>query len=920
MSANHFHYTGYFVTPKDGELAKKKLHHLSLDEKIKTLDLSYLINEQLSLDEISVSDASIDIQLETGTSGDIDIDLLKKLKPLNVEFIKVHTYFDQVGESEDVFFFRGQPVEGSQLATLLTQFDPMHDFWTLLAEEEFGQVSRLMKNDHEFLTFVDKNSVLREIYDQNQLNLFNFVLELGADPNNLIDHETILQYIVEQQNVKDIAFIHSLLKHRANTNFEFSQGGSLLWHLFENHACLGKNLKKTLQLIPSKGAYSGDVWDNISVAIIHHDNEKALILLAHSPEDSDNIAALISDTVKSDNIDIYNHFRENYSDIINDDKLELFESAVYAGSVECGHALLSLIIDEIDLEDEFESITDTLSANPFATTLLNDWINKESQRVDCLEIDNIDAVNMAVKYHCDGNLQLLLNGKIKFTAQDSPLHDLVHELTPTSLELLATNGFSLQSENDDGHPFIEFAFEKLDPRNPVFDNLMTSFNDMPLEERIWLMLSTDNVVAFKVLYCELTDKNIVNDQGNSLLIQTVEAGAEYCFRYLCEKNPELEHKNTLGNSALSLAVISSNDAQVLALLQMGANANHRVCFLDKDEVDSDDETGDAMLSLLGMDAMSELARIQESIEDVLSLEGTDSSCLMLAACHGDLNICEMLLNHNAPVNYEDDEGDNALYYAVRNGHLDVFNFLVRSGANIKNDSQGDSLLISAVYHQHSRLIKPLVDAGVDINQKANDTEETPLCTAAAFGALCETDQVSILIGLGADINIPGASGNTPLIYCCENINASGAEALLQAGANINVINKDGKTAYDCYLANQNNFELKQPDRLKPTDITIAIKKVMTKIKNFIIGSLIPVIIVCAIITYFSKTWAAYFLYLVIAWWAVKVIIAIKKRFSAPKIPPEAPLAQIGNVLLNVMADVAEKEERKKNKIKQWEDD
>ena len=108
--------------------------------------------------------------------------------------------------------------------------------------------------------------------------------------------------------------------------------------------------------------------------------------------------------------------------------------------------------------------------------------------------------------------------------------------------------------------------------------------------------------------------------------------------------------------------------------------------------------------------------------------------------------------------------------------------------------------------------------------------------------------------------------------------------------------------------------------MKPTDITIAIKKVMTKIKNFIIGSLIPVIIVCAIITYFSKTWAAYFLYLVIAWWAVKVIIAIKKRFSAPKIPPEAPLAQVGNVLLNVMADVAEKEERKKNKIKQWEDD
>ncbi len=922
MSANHFHYTGFFNTPRDAGLAKQKLDALSLDEKINILDLTYLIDDALNLEEISVSETAMNIYFETGTSGEIDIDLLIKLKPLNIEFVKVTTFFDQVGESETEFFFRGQAIEGDALDTLLSQFDPTHHFFHLLEENEFGQASKLMGIGSEVATFVDKNKVLHKLAEEYQFNLFNFALEQGANPNVVSDDEVLLQYLVERQNVEDIHFIKSLLEHNAKTDFAFSEGGSFLWHLYENHAPLAATLANKLQLLAPVDVNSDNLWDQISVAIVHHDNETALKLLAETDIKDDQVSSLLSDAVRSDNSVIYKYFNEHNPDILNAQKLELFEAGIHGQSVNCCAELLPLIINDIDLEEEFETITDSLSASAFATNLLETWLSEALAREDNLEIDNFDAINKAIKYQCYENLRILLNGNINFTSDESPLHDLVHDLTPISLEIMTNAGYKLESKNYEGQTFIEFAIEKLDPRNPILATLMASFNDKPLEEKVWFMLQADNLAEFKALHVELADKNIVNEQGNSLLMQAIVHNAEHCLAYLFTQNPDIKNKNILGNTALSLAVIAGNLNWVTLLLDLGADANDKVCFAEEDnEDDEDEENAEAMMSLLGLDGLDAIGEIKEAIDEVLTIEGNDSSCLMMAATNGYLQICETLLANNAQVNDEDEEGNNALYYAVRNGHLDVFNLLLSKGIKIKNDSEGDSLLITANYHQHTHMIRPLVEAGIDINQKSSDSGETAICTSAAFGALYERDQVSILIELGADINIPSKSGNTPLMYCCENLNPVGAELLLKAGADTNAVNKEGNTAYDYYLQNQEQFELNEPDRLQPTKKLIGLNKTVAKIKRFILKSLLPVAIIWALIAFFSTTYATYFLYLVVAWWTVKLYCTIKSRFEKPEAEEsDAPMAKVGEVFLNVMAEAAEKEKQKKEKMKQWEDD
>jgi len=61
--------------------------------------------------------------------------------------------------------------------------------------------------------------------------------------------------------------------------------------------------------------------------------------------------------------------------------------------------------------------------------------------------------------------------------------------------------------------------------------------------------------------------------------------------------------------------------------------------------------------------------------------------LMAASSGGRLETAEFLLSRGAHVNGQDEEGDTALFYAVREDHAALVRFLIEKGANpeIKNN-------------------------------------------------------------------------------------------------------------------------------------------------------------------------------------------------------------------------------------------
>ena len=53
------------------------------------------------------------------------------------------------------------------------------------------------------------------------------------------------------------------------------------------------------------------------------------------------------------------------------------------------------------------------------------------------------------------------------------------------------------------------------------------------------------------------------------------------------------------------------------------------------------------------------------------------------ACReGHLNVCELLINEGADINLEDKYGQTCVFYAIRQGHYDIVNYLLKHGLNV----------------------------------------------------------------------------------------------------------------------------------------------------------------------------------------------------------------------------------------------
>ena len=81
-------------------------------------------------------------------------------------------------------------------------------------------------------------------------------------------------------------------------------------------------------------------------------------------------------------------------------------------------------------------------------------------------------------------------------------------------------------------------------------------------------------------------------------------------------------------------------------------------------------------------------------------------------------VCQYLIQHcNLPVNEKDIFGQTPIYYACREGRLDVVKLLIDSGSNINlDDNYGQTCLFYAVKHNHFDVVQYLVEKGINVNK------------------------------------------------------------------------------------------------------------------------------------------------------------------------------------------------------------
>jgi ankyrin repeat protein len=247
--------------------------------------------------------------------------------------------------------------------------------------------------------------------------------------------------------------------------------------------------------------------------------------------------------------------------------------------------------------------------------------------------------------------------------------------------------------------------------------------------------------------------------------------------------------NARAESALADAIQNGDVRAARELLQSGADVNAA----------QNDGSTPLLWAVYQVD--------EELVADLLRREADPSTAnsfgaspLSEAARLANLNLVEQLLDAGADPDSANADGQTPLMLAAYNGSVDVARALIKEDANVNAVEAwtGQTALMWAAARNHPEMAELLIENGADVNVRATFfdwssqmTSEprgqyrpsgglTPLLYAARSGCLpC----VEAIIDAGADLNLPSPDGETPLLVAIDNFQFDVANYLLDKGAN-----------------------------------------------------------------------------------------------------------------------------------------
>jgi len=184
-----------------------------------------------------------------------------------------------------------------------------------------------------------------------------------------------------------------------------------------------------------------------------------------------------------------------------------------------------------------------------------------------------------------------------------------------------------------------------------------------------------------------------------------------------------------------------------------------------------------------------------------------------AVKQGDARMVKMIMDAGSGTEAPNADGQTALMIAIRNGDLAIFQMLIDAGAKVnvveKVQDQTPLMWAASATRNAGEMVKVLIAKGATVNARAryNDwpsqiTSEpraqyhaygglTPLTFAARGGCLACAEA---LVSAGADVNLPTPEGATPMMVALENNNNDVAKFFLEHGGNPHLWDVYGRTA------------------------------------------------------------------------------------------------------------------------------
>ena len=128
---------------------------------------------------------------------------------------------------------------------------------------------------------------------------------------------------------------------------------------------------------------------------------------------------------------------------------------------------------------------------------------------------------------------------------------------------------------------------------------------------------------------------------------------------------------------------------------------------------------------------------------------------------------------------------------VEKAGIDAYEDAIRNGADVNGRGPDDRVpLHYAVRWGTTAQVAALLDAGADPNL-ANAHGNSPLHWAASRWG--NADKVRLLLGAGANVNAAASDGAPPLAYAMNQPDVDVARQLVEAGADVTVVNPDNQS-------------------------------------------------------------------------------------------------------------------------------
>jgi len=253
-----------------------------------------------------------------------------------------------------------------------------------------------------------------------------------------------------------------------------------------------------------------------------------------------------------------------------------------------------------------------------------------------------------------------------------------------------------------------------------------------------LMLAMDNGdinIAKQIILKDATTLDQVNNENLTLMIAVIQ-GNEEMVQFLIDQNANVKYQNIYGDTALMMAVRDLN-----------VNIAKQIILKDTttlDQVNKDNKTPLMIAVLQGNEEMVQFLIDQNANVKYQRIDGYTTTALMIVMYTGDVNIAKQIILKDATtLDQIDFKNRTPLMRAIVYKNEEIVQFLIDQNANVKYQNEdGDTALMIAVRDRNVNIAKQIILKDATTLDQVNKDNKTPLDIAKMQKDATTLDQVN----------------------------------------------------------------------------------------------------------------------------------------------------------------------------------